>query len=37
MPPFKILDGTSPSLEAFLLLRIKISRLFLSDETELSK
>ena len=35
MPPFKILNGISPSLEAFLLLRIKISRLILSEETEL--
>ena len=35
MASFKILTGISPSLEAFLLLRVKISLLISSDETKL--
>ena len=35
MASFKILTGISPSLEVFLLLRFKISRLISSDETKL--
>ena len=35
MVSFKILTGISPSLEAFLLLRVKISLLISSDETKL--
>ena len=34
MASFKILTGISSSLEAFLLLRFKISRLISSDETK---
>ena len=36
MASFKILTGISPSLEGFLLLRIKISRLNPSDKTKLN-
>ena len=35
MASFKIFTGISPSLEAFLLLRVKISLLISSDETKL--
>ena len=35
MASFKILTGISSSLEAFLLLRVKISLLISSDETKL--
>ena len=34
MASFKIFTGISPSLEAFLLLRVKISLLISSDETK---
>ena len=35
MASLNILTGVSPSLEAFLLLRVKISLLISSDETKL--
>ena len=35
MASFKILTGISASVEAFLLLRVKISHLISSDETKL--
>ena len=35
MTSFKILTGISPSLETFLLLRVKISLLISSDEAKL--
>ena len=37
MASFKIFTGISPSLEAFLLLRVKISLLISSDEVNKSK